>query len=71
VVLVSHRPRLVQHVDLVLLMRDGAVEMFGPRGEILNRVVAQPAPESPPTISEPRIARVAAPARREPNRVAS
>ncbi|MDI4232876.1 type I secretion system permease/ATPase [Bradyrhizobium sp. Arg237L] len=71
VVLVSHRPRLVRHVDLVLLMRDGAVEMFGPRVEVLNRVIAQPAPDNRPTITEPRIARVAAPARGEPNRVAS
>jgi PrtD family type I secretion system ABC transporter len=71
VVLVSHRPRLVQHVDLVLLMRDGAVEMFGPRAEILNRVIAQPAPDNRPTITESRVARVAAPARHEQNRVAS
>ncbi|MCA1454226.1 type I secretion system permease/ATPase [Bradyrhizobium sp. BRP22] len=70
VVLVSHRPRLVQHVDLVLLMRDGAVEMFGPRAEILNRVVA-PTPDNRPTLTEPRITTVPATARREQNRVAS
>jgi len=42
VVLVSHRPTLVQGVDKVLLLRDGAVEMFGPRVEVLKRLM-QPA----------------------------
>jgi PrtD family type I secretion system ABC transporter len=64
VVLVSHRPGLVQHVDLVLMMRDGAVEMFGPRSDVLNRVIARPAPDNIPT-AEVRVAKVAAPARRE------
>src|SRR4051812_11524842 len=52
VVLVSHRPTLVQGVDKVLLLKDGTVEMFGPRTEVLNRLmsprpaeaVAPPAP---------------------------
>lgn len=39
VVLVSHRPALVQAVDKVLLLKDGAVEMFGPRAEVLKRVM--------------------------------
>jgi ATP-binding cassette subfamily C protein/ATP-binding cassette subfamily C protein EexD len=38
VVVVSHRPSLIQGVDKVLLMRDGAVEMFGPRAEVLARL---------------------------------
>lgn len=42
VVLVSHRPTLVQGVDKVLLLRDGAVELYGPRAEILKRLM-QPA----------------------------
>jgi ATP-binding cassette subfamily C protein/ATP-binding cassette subfamily C protein EexD len=43
VILVSHRPTLVQGVDKVLLMRDGAAEAFGPRAEVLKRLVqAQP-----------------------------
>jgi ABC-type protease/lipase transport system fused ATPase/permease subunit len=70
VVLVSHRPALVQHVDLVLVMRDGAVEMFGPRSDVLNRVMARPAADNLPT-TEVRAARVAAPALREQSRVAS
>jgi PrtD family type I secretion system ABC transporter len=70
VVLVSHRPGLVQHVDLVLMMRDGAVEMFGPRTDVLNRVITPPAPDNLPT-KEVRVAKVATPARREQSRAAS
>jgi PrtD family type I secretion system ABC transporter len=43
VVLVSHRPALVNQVDKVLVLRDGAAEMFGPRAEVLKRL-AGPAP---------------------------
>jgi ABC-type protease/lipase transport system fused ATPase/permease subunit len=61
----------VQRVDLILLMRDGAVEMFGPRTEILKRVVTQPTADNRPT-AESCVAKVAAPARRfEQNRAAS
>jgi ATP-binding cassette subfamily C protein/ATP-binding cassette subfamily C protein EexD len=42
VVLVSHRPALVQAVDKVLLLRDGAVELFGPRIEVLKRLMPAP-----------------------------
>jgi ATP-binding cassette subfamily C protein/ATP-binding cassette subfamily C protein EexD len=45
VILVSHRPTLVQGVDKVLLMRDGAVEAFGPRAEVLKRLVQQARPQ--------------------------
>jgi ABC-type protease/lipase transport system fused ATPase/permease subunit len=37
-VLITHRPALVQQVDKVLLLRDGAVELFGPREEVLKRL---------------------------------
>jgi len=42
VVLVSHRPALVQGVDKVVVLRDGMIEMFGPRQEVLKRLL-QPA----------------------------
>jgi ATP-binding cassette subfamily C protein/ATP-binding cassette subfamily C protein EexD len=44
VVLVSHRPTLVQGVDKVLLLKEGAMEMFGPRAEVLKRLMTQPRP---------------------------
>src|SRR3954447_9430903 len=40
VILVSHRPTLVQGVDKVLLLKDGTLEMFGPRAEVLKRLMA-------------------------------
>src|SRR3982751_5505531 len=42
VVLVSHRSTLVQGVDKVLLLKDGALEMFGPRVEVLKRLMTPP-----------------------------
>jgi ATP-binding cassette subfamily C protein/ATP-binding cassette subfamily C protein EexD len=47
VVLVSHRPTLVQGVDKVLLLKDGAMEMFGPRAEVLRRLMGGPTPARP------------------------
>jgi ATP-binding cassette, subfamily C, type I secretion system permease/ATPase len=50
VILVSHRPTLVQGVDKVLLLKEGAMEMFGPRAEVLKRLMTPPRPagEAPP-----------------------
>ncbi len=48
VVLVSHRPALVQGVDKVLLLKEGAIEMFGPRAEVLKRLMAPPRPAGLP-----------------------
>ncbi|UFN51093.1 type I secretion system permease/ATPase [Roseomonas sp. OT10] len=45
VILVSHRPVLVQVVDKVMVLRDGSIEAFGPRQEVLSRVMGpRPAP---------------------------
>src|SRR5918993_1232756 len=48
VILVSHRPTLVQGVDKVLLLKDGAMEMFGPRAEVLKRLMTQARPAEVP-----------------------
>ena len=53
VVLVSHRPTLVQGVDKVLLLKDGALEMFGPRTEVLKRLMT-PRPAEVPTPPAPQ-----------------
>lgn len=51
-VIVTHRPSLLAAVDKVLVMRDGAVELFGPRDQVLGKVVrpalATPGPATPP-----------------------
>ena len=38
-VLVTHRPSLLDHIEKVLVMREGAQEAFGPREEILAKVL--------------------------------
>jgi PrtD family type I secretion system ABC transporter len=39
VVLVSHRPALMRHADKLAVLRDGALDLFGPREEVLARLV--------------------------------
>ena len=56
VVVVTHRPALVAQVDKVLLLKDGAVEMFGPRKQVLERLRTRPEPV-PTTVSVPAPAR--------------
>src|SRR3954463_3470173 len=43
VVIVAHRPSLLVGVDKVLVLRKGNVEAFGPRSEILQRIVRRAA----------------------------
>jgi PrtD family type I secretion system ABC transporter len=37
-VVVAHRPSLLREADRMLILRDGLVEMFGPRAEVMARV---------------------------------
>jgi PrtD family type I secretion system ABC transporter len=41
VVIIAHRPSMVSLADKLLLLRDGAVEMFGSRADILPRITRQ------------------------------
>jgi ABC-type protease/lipase transport system fused ATPase/permease subunit len=45
---VSHRPSLLAHVDKLLVLKDGKVEMFGPRAEVVSRLTIKGAPELAP-----------------------
>jgi ATP-binding cassette subfamily C protein len=38
-VIVAHRPSALAAVDLVLIMRDGRIQAFGPKDEILRQVL--------------------------------
>jgi PrtD family type I secretion system ABC transporter len=38
VVLVSHRPALMRHVDKLAVLRDGSLDAFGPRDQVLARL---------------------------------
>lgn len=48
---ISHRPSLLAGMDKLLVLREGAVELFGPRTEVLARLTrgAVPAPAVVPT----------------------
>ena len=38
-VLVTHRPTLLEHIDKVLVLREGLMEAFGPRADVLAKVL--------------------------------
>ncbi|GAB4071066.1 type I secretion system permease/ATPase [Ancylobacter sonchi] len=42
VVVIAHRPSALAAVDLVLMLADGKQQAFGPRAEVLGRVLKQP-----------------------------
>jgi len=42
VVVVAHRPSAIAGVDYILVMAKGRQQQFGPKEEILNRVIAPP-----------------------------
>lgn len=42
IVIVSHKPSVFRSADKMLMLRDGRIEMFGPRDQVMSRVV-QPA----------------------------
>jgi PrtD family type I secretion system ABC transporter len=44
VLIVAHRPSLLSGVDKLLVLREGAVEAFGPRAEIMARLMRPAAP---------------------------
>jgi PrtD family type I secretion system ABC transporter len=53
VVIIAHRTSVLAAIDKLMIMRDGRIEMFGPRDEVTQRLAAQrpatalnPAPQS-------------------------
>ncbi|MQP64533.1 type I secretion system permease/ATPase [Niveispirillum sp. SYP-B3756] len=56
VILISHRPSILNHVDKVLLLREGMVEMFGPKQEVIARLTRPVAnqPAVPPQGAPPQ-----------------
>ena len=41
VILVSHRPALLRHVDQILVMREGTAQMYGERDDVLKALTQQ------------------------------
>ena len=51
VILVAHRPSLLVHVDKLLVLREGAGVLFGPRDEVLPRLMGQRAAPAVPAMA--------------------
>ena len=43
-ILIAHRPSALAQVSHVCFMRDGRIEAFGPRDEVLEKITAKPVP---------------------------
>jgi PrtD family type I secretion system ABC transporter len=43
VVVITHRPFVLQHADKILMLRDGRAALYGPRAEVLQRLQQQAA----------------------------
>ena len=46
-IVVAHRPSAMAAVDVVAVIRDGRMQAFGPRDEVLKRVLAPPRGQAP------------------------
>lgn len=56
VLLIAHRINVLQHVDKVLILRDGVVHKYAPRDEVVGPVPAQPKPQIAASKDSPAIA---------------
>lgn len=50
VVMVTHKPSLLEGIDRVLVMREGRLETYGPREEVLARIAPRPVAAAPSPI---------------------
>jgi PrtD family type I secretion system ABC transporter len=59
VIVIAHRPSAISSVDLVMVMRDGKVQSFGPKDEVLANTLRRPTASTAPlkVVSEPMGAR--------------
>jgi ABC-type protease/lipase transport system fused ATPase/permease subunit len=51
VVLIAHRPQALAACDKVLFVANGAQQAFGPRDEVLQKVLARPQPLQAPAVA--------------------
>jgi ATP-binding cassette subfamily C protein EexD len=53
VLVITHRPNLLPHVDRILVLREGQVQMFGPRDQVLAEFARPAAVGRGPTSAAP------------------
>lgn len=39
IIIIAHRPNILQHVDRILVMREGKVDLFGERDEVMEKLL--------------------------------
>ena len=55
-VVITHRTSVLAAVDHILFLRDGQMQMFGPRDEVLAALAGKPRPSAPPPSGAPALA---------------
>ncbi|MBO6783235.1 MAG: type I secretion system permease/ATPase, partial [Alphaproteobacteria bacterium] len=48
IVVIAHRPSMLEHVDKILVLREGKVDMYGPRDDVMAQLMGKPAPDAQP-----------------------
>ena len=50
VIVIAHRPSILQHVDKLLVLRDGTMQMFGARDEVMAKLAGSASAGAPVTL---------------------
>jgi hypothetical protein len=72
-IVIAHRPSALAGVDLVLMMAEGKAQAFGPKDEVLNKVLRRPQPPAAggPSQGRRRRSMTEAPAMNDPKPMTS
>ncbi|WNV05389.1 type I secretion system permease/ATPase [Candidatus Methylospira mobilis] len=57
VVMVTHRPSILEQVDMIAFMREGQLAAYGPRDEVLKSLQRAPAPAPAPSKAQQQLPR--------------
>lgn len=48
IVVIAHRPSMLEHVDKILVLREGKVDMYGPRDDVMAQLMGKQPPATEP-----------------------
>ena len=57
IVVIAHRPSMLEHVDKILVLREGRVDMYGPRDDVMAQLMGKQPPSAEP--EQERVAQAA------------